>query len=30
VIRSIYSKLGAVNKADVVRIAAAKGILGPP
>jgi LuxR family maltose regulon positive regulatory protein len=28
VIRSIYTKLGAVNKADAVRIAAAKGIVG--
>jgi LuxR family maltose regulon positive regulatory protein len=28
VIRSIYTKLGAVNKADAVRIAAASGILG--
>jgi LuxR family maltose regulon positive regulatory protein len=28
VIRSIYTKLGAVNKADAVRIAASKGIVG--
>ncbi|MDR3174611.1 MAG: LuxR C-terminal-related transcriptional regulator [Treponema sp.] len=28
VIRSIYTKLGAVNKADAVRIAAARGIVG--
>ncbi|MDR2747205.1 MAG: LuxR C-terminal-related transcriptional regulator [Treponema sp.] len=28
VIRSVYTKLGAVNKADVIRIAAAKGIVG--
>jgi LuxR family maltose regulon positive regulatory protein len=27
VVRSIYTKLGAVNKADVVRIAAAKGLV---
>jgi LuxR family maltose regulon positive regulatory protein len=28
VIRNVYTKLGAVNKADAVRIAAASGILG--
>jgi LuxR family maltose regulon positive regulatory protein len=27
VIRSIYNKLGALNRADAVRIAAARGIL---
>jgi LuxR family maltose regulon positive regulatory protein len=27
-IRSVYNKLGALNKADAVRIAAAKGFVG--
>jgi LuxR family maltose regulon positive regulatory protein len=28
VVRSIYTKLGAINKADVVRIAADMGLVG--
>jgi LuxR family maltose regulon positive regulatory protein len=30
VMRSVYNKLGALNRADAVRIAAASGFLGPP